>query len=139
MPRRWCSALGLITVAPWLLVSVQNLTDDAPDGTYRSVLAMLAAQLLVLLAFAATWTRWKAVPALLALSVAAYALAAIFAAIENDGSPVLAVILFTLAPAMAALPIILSSRGQTAGSGRVPQPRPAAELVGAADPRTPVQ
>jgi hypothetical protein len=110
MPRRWCSVLGLITVAPWLLVSIQNLTDDAPDATHRSILLMLTAQLLVLLAFAATWTGWKAVTPFLAVSVAAYALAAAFAAIDNAGDPVLAVILFTLAPAMAALPIMLADR-----------------------------
>ncbi|MEO3859104.1 hypothetical protein [Acrocarpospora sp. B8E8] len=99
-----------MTVAPWFLVSIQNLTDDAPDATYRSMLAMLATQLLLLLAFAATWTRWKAAPPLLASSVVAYALAAAFAAIDNNGDPVLAVILFALAPAMAALPIMLTGR-----------------------------
>jgi hypothetical protein len=102
--------LGLVTVAPWLLVSIQNLADDAPDATYRSILAMLTAQLLVLLAFAATWTRWKAVPPLLAFSVIAYALAAAFTALDNNGNPILAIILFTLAPAMAALPIMLTGR-----------------------------
>ncbi|GIH24219.1 hypothetical protein Aph01nite_25290 [Acrocarpospora phusangensis] len=110
MPRRWCSLLGLFTVAPWLLVSVQNLADDAPDGTSRSILLMLTAQSLVLLAFAATWTRWRAVPPFLAFAVVAYALAAAFAAIDNNGDPILAVVLFTLAPAMAALPIVLTGR-----------------------------
>lgn len=114
--RSWmrpiCAVLGIVTVAPWLAVSIQGLAErDAPDGTVRSTMVMLAAQVILVVAFLANWRRaggWVARSALLA-GIAGYAAAAAFSSLDNVGEPVLAVIaslIFAGPPLLAALPLL---------------------------------
>jgi hypothetical protein len=104
---RLCCALGILAVLPWLYVSVQGLRDDAPDGTIRSLVVMLVAQLSVVLAFLAAWWRLRVAPWLLIAAIVGYAVAGAFAAADNDGAPILAALIFPAIPAMAAGPLLV--------------------------------
>jgi hypothetical protein len=104
---RLCCALGILAVLPWLYVSIQGLRDDAPDGTIRSMVAMLVAQIGVVLAFLAAWSRLRLAPWLLIAAIAGYAAAGVFAAADNNGAPILAALIFPAIPAMAAGPLLV--------------------------------
>ncbi len=110
-PVGWVSrgfaALGIVTLLPWVFVSIQNLRDDAPDGTIRSMVVLLVARVALVAAFAATWWRWGPARPLLVLSLVGYAASAAFAAADNGGSPVLAALVFVVVPACAATPILI--------------------------------
>jgi len=119
--RSWirpiCAMLGVLTVGPWLAVSIQGLAErDAPDGAFRSTALMLAAQIVLVVAFLANWRRasgWVARSAVLA-AIAGYGAAAAFASLDNLGEPVLAVIaslIFAGPPLLAALPLIATGEG----------------------------
>jgi hypothetical protein len=114
--RSWlrpsCTAIGILTVGPWLAVSIQGLSErDAPDGSFRSMAVMLAAQVLLVGAFLANGRRasgWVARFALLA-AIAGYAGAAAFSSLDNVGEPALAVfasLIFAGPPLLAALPLL---------------------------------
>ena len=114
--RSWlrpiCTVLGVLTVGPWLVVSIQGLAErDAPDGTLRSSAVMLAAQVILVLAFLANWRRASgrvARSALLA-AIAGYGAATAFASLDNLGEPLLAgfaALIFAGPPLLAALPLI---------------------------------
>ena len=118
--RAWlrpiCTVLGIVTVAPWLAVSIQGLAErDAPDASFRSMAVMLAAQVILVVAFLANWRRasgWAARSALLA-AVAGYGAAAAFSSLDNLGEPALAVIatlIFAGPPLLAALPLLPRAR-----------------------------
>lgn len=115
--RSWlrpiCTMFGILTVSPWLAVSIQGLAErDAPDGTLRSTLVMLAAQVVLVLAFLANWRRasgWVARSVLLA-AVAGYAAASVFSSLDNVGEPALAgfaALVFAGPPLLAAVPLLL--------------------------------
>jgi len=114
--RSWlrpiCAVLGILTVGPWLAVSIQGLAErDAPDATFASMTVMLTAQVLVVVAFLANGRRasgWMARSLLLA-AVASYGAAAAFSSLDNLGEPVLAVfatLIFAGPPLLAALPLL---------------------------------
>jgi peptidoglycan/LPS O-acetylase OafA/YrhL len=104
------AALGALSVAPWLAVSVQGLRDDAPDGTHRSLIVMLVAQLALLAAFASSWSRSRAVAVALPLAVAGYVAAAAFAAADNGGSPLVSALVFGAVPALTAAFVLMPGR-----------------------------
>ena len=111
-PLRWVSriavVLGVVCVLPWALFSALAISEtDAPDATLRSMIGLLAAQVVLIVAFVATLWPWRLGRALLVAALAAYAAAAAFAAADNHGSPLLAVLLFPVPPAMAAAPILI--------------------------------
>lgn len=113
---RWLFAgLGLLSVSPWLAVSIQGLGErEAPDATYGSLVAMLVAQVGVAASFAANWwlRRGRGGAALLAVMTCGYAGAAAFAAADNGRGPLLAVVaavIFAGPPFLAAMPLMLSS------------------------------
>jgi hypothetical protein len=105
--------VGVVTVAPWLLVTIQTLRDDAPDMARGWGWVMLGAQVALVLAFLANWWRRRAAALLLVAALAGYAAATALAAASNNGTPVLAALLFTLPPALAAVPIVLGARRGT--------------------------
>jgi len=118
--RSWlrpiCAVLGIVTIAPWLAVSIQGLAErDAPDATLRSTTIMLAAQAILVVAFLANWRRasgWAARSTLLA-AIAGYGAATAFSSLDNVGEPVLAVIaslIFAGPPLLAALPLLPRAR-----------------------------
>lgn len=102
----WVFALlGVLSVAPWLLVSIQGLREtDAPDATVRSLIATLTAQIVLIAAFL---TRRRP---LLVVSIFAYGVTTALAAADNHGQPLLALVIFAAPPAMAAVPILLLRR-----------------------------
>jgi predicted anti-sigma-YlaC factor YlaD len=101
------AGLGVLSVAPWLLFSVQGIREtDAPDATLRSMVGTLVAQSVLVIAFLATWWPSRAAGLVLVLALVGYAVTTGFAAADNDGSPLLAAAVFTAPPAMAALPIL---------------------------------
>ncbi|WP_433796425.1 hypothetical protein [Actinoplanes sp. CA-252034] len=127
--RSWtrpiCVLTGILTVSPWLAVSVQGLAErDAPDGTFRSMAVMLAAQILVVVAFLANWRRTSGRVSRIALlaGLVGYGAAAAMSSLDNVGEPVLAVVaclLFAGPPLLAAVPLLI-------GSAMAPDhPRPA--------------
>jgi hypothetical protein len=110
--RPICAMLGILTVGPWLAVSIQGLAErDAPDGTFRSLAVMLAAQVVLVVAFLANWRRasgWAARASLLA-AIAGYGAATAFSSLDNLGEPVPAVIASLILagpPLLAALPLL---------------------------------
>lgn len=126
--RVWLSRLfvllGVVSVAPWLIASAQGLGDDAPDGTYRSMLTMLIAEVALAVAFLANLWRRNARAAGLGLMVTifGYAGAAAFAAADNGQHPVLtlvAPVLFAGPPLMLAVPLVV-----LAWSSRTASPTP---------------
>lgn len=116
MVRTWlrpaCAILGILTIGPWLAVSIQGLTErDAPDATFGSMAVMLAAQLVVVAAFLANWRQASGWPArsTLAAAIIAYGAAAAYSSLDNVGEPALAVfaaLIFAGPPLLAALPLI---------------------------------
>jgi hypothetical protein len=101
------AALGVLSVAPWLLFSVQGLREtDAPDATVRSMVATLAAQLVLIAAFLATFRPVPRAGLLLVISLISYAATTALAAADNHGYPLLAAVIFVAPPAMAAAPIL---------------------------------
>jgi hypothetical protein len=106
-PSRVFAAVGLLSVAPWALFSLLGLADDAPDGTARSMIGMLVAQILLMAAFVASCWPWRPARTLLIATLAGYAAATAFGAADNNGHPLLAALIFTTPPALAATPIIL--------------------------------
>lgn len=107
-PARVAAALGVVTVLPWLYVSVQGLRDDAPDGTVRSMVVLLIARVVLVSVFVASCWPWRLRKPALVAAVVAYAGCAAFAAADNHGSPLLAAVIFPAAPAIAATLIIMS-------------------------------
>lgn len=111
--RPICAMLGILTVGPWLAVSIQGLAErDAPDATFGSMAVMLAAQVVLVVAFLANWRRasgWVARSVLLA-AIAGYGAATAFSSLDNVGEPLLAVIasvIFAGPPLLAAAPLLL--------------------------------
>jgi len=98
---------GVISVLPWLSASVDMVRDDAPDGTLRSLWAMLVAQAVVALAFAIACLPWRGGRLLLAVALAGYAVTIALSAADNGGAPVLAALVLTTPSALAALPVLL--------------------------------
>jgi hypothetical protein len=110
---RWATALlGILTVAPWLVVSVFGMMErDAPDATFRSMTVMLAAEVILVAAFLANWRRasGRAARAVLLSAVAGYGAAAAFSALDNVGQPaavLVAPLIFAGPPLLAALPML---------------------------------
>lgn len=114
--RTWlrpaCAMLGVLTVGPWLAVSIQGLAErDAPDATFGSIAAMLAAQIILIAAFLANCRRTSGwlVRSTLAAAIIGYGAAAAFSSLDNVGEPVLAVfaaLIFAGPPLLAAVPLI---------------------------------
>jgi hypothetical protein len=104
---RLCCALGILAVLPWLYDSIQGLRDDAPDGTIRSMVVMLVAQLGVVLAFLAAWSRLRVAPWLLIAAIAGYAAAGAFAAALDFGDTDLAALIIPEIQAMPAGPLLV--------------------------------
>jgi len=110
--RPMCAVLGIVTVAPWLAVSIQGLAErDAPDATLRSTAVMLAAQVILVVAFLANWRRASGLVArsTLLAAIAGYGAATAFSSLDNLGAPALAVIaslIFAGPPLLAALPLL---------------------------------
>jgi hypothetical protein len=125
--RSWtrpiCVAVGILTVSPWLAVSVQGLAErDAPDATFRSMAVMLAAQVVVVAAFLANGRRavGRGPRFTLLAALVGYGAAAAFSSLDNLGEPVLAVVaalIFAGPPLMAAFPL-LGSTGLTPENSR---------------------
>ncbi|BEL04295.1 hypothetical protein Q0Z83_024860 [Actinoplanes sichuanensis] len=117
--RSWtrpvCVAVGILTVSPWLAVSVQGLAErDAPDGSPRSTAIMLAAQILVVVAFLANRRRTAGRRPRITLLAAllGYGAAAAASSLDNVGEPALAVVaalLFAGPPLLAAFPLLSTS------------------------------
>jgi len=121
--RSWArpvfAVLGVLTVGPWLAVSIQGLAErDSPDGTFRSTVVMLAVQVVLVAAFLANWRRagGRAARSVLLAALAGYGCAAAFSSLDNVGEPFLAAIaalLFAGPPLLAALPLLArSARGR---------------------------
>jgi hypothetical protein len=104
------AGIGVLSVLPFAYGFVLQLRDDAPDGTVRSTVAMLAAQALVAAAFVASLWRWPLRAATLVASIAVYAGAAAFTAWDNGGWPLVAALVFAAVPALAATPIVVLDR-----------------------------
>jgi hypothetical protein len=104
--------LGILTVGPWLAVSIQGLAErDAPDATFGSIAAMLAAQIILIAAFLANCRRTSGwlVRSTLAAAIIGYGAAAAFSSLDNVGEPALAVfaaLIFAGPPLLAAVPLI---------------------------------
>lgn len=121
--RRLCALIGALTVLPWLLFSVQGLRDDAADMPREWAWLVLVAQLALTAAFLANWWQWRAGPPVLLAAIAGYAGAVSVAAAYNDGTPLLAAILFAGTPMLAAVPVVLPGLFQR-GSARSMRPTP---------------
>lgn len=104
---RVAAILGPLAVAPFAYAQVFMLQDDSPDGTTRSSVVMLAAQVFVMVAFLATLWRWPLRAVTLLVSIVAYSAAAAFAAWDNGGWPVAAAIVWPAAPALLAVPVVV--------------------------------
>jgi hypothetical protein len=105
------SILGVIGVLPWALVSIQGITEtDAPDATMRSMVAMLVAQCVLVVAFVATYWPWRTARALVMVALVGYVVTNALAAADNNGDPLLAALIFVIPPTMAAVPILLLQR-----------------------------
>lgn len=104
---RVAAVLGVVSVAPLAYAQVLVLRDDAPDATFRSSVVMLAAQVLVAVAFLASLRRWPLRALTLVVAIVAYAGAAAFAGWDNGGWPLVAAIVFPAAPALLATPIVV--------------------------------
>jgi hypothetical protein len=104
---RVVAILGVVSVAPLAYAQVLVLRDDAPDATFRSSVVMLAAQMLVAVAFLASLRRWPLRAVTLVVAILVYAGAAAFAGWDNGGWPVLAAIVFPAAPALLVTPIVV--------------------------------
>jgi hypothetical protein len=113
--RPLCAVLGVLTVAPWLAVSIQGLAErDAPDASFRSIAAMLAAQVILVAAFLlnARPGSGRAARSGLLAALAAYAVAAALSSLDNLGEPLLATIaslIFAGPPLLAALPLLATA------------------------------
>lgn len=113
--RSWlrpiCAVLGILTVGPWLAVSIQGLAErDAPDATFPSLAVMLAAQVVLVVAFLANGRRAGGGVARFALltAIVGYGAAAAFSSLDNVGEPALAAfasLIFAGPPLLAALPL----------------------------------
>lgn len=117
------SILGILSVLPWALVSIQGISEtDAPDATMRSMIAILVAQSVLIVAFAATFRPRRAVRVLVVVALVGYAVTAALGAADNNGHPVLAALIFAVPPALAAVPILLigalSGRRRQWGGGQ---------------------
>jgi len=108
--RRLLALVGVVPVAPWLLVSIQGLRDDAPDLRPGYGIALLIAQIGVIVAFLANWWQWRPGPAVLLLAIAGYGVVAGVVAGNNNGWPVVAGLVFAGPPLLAAIPLVLFSR-----------------------------
>jgi len=104
---RVAAILGAVSVAPLAYAQVLILRDDAPDATFRSSVLMLAAQVLVAVAFLASLRRWSLRAWTLVVAIVACAGAAAFAGWDNGGWPIVAAIVFPAAPALLATPIVI--------------------------------
>jgi hypothetical protein len=117
-PSRLFSAIGVLTVLPWALFSIQGISEtDAPDGTLRSMVAMLVAQGVLMVAFVVACWPWRPARLLIVVALLGYATTAAFGAADNNGYPLLAAVIFVLPPTMAAIPIlVLGVVGRRLGS-----------------------
>jgi hypothetical protein len=115
--RRAFALAGAVLVAPWLLVSVLQLTEtDAPDIAWEYSLLMAVCQLIVVIAFLANWWAARASRVAVLVSILVYAIATGVAA-QDFGQPLLAALVFGVPPLLAAIPILLLARA-------LPEPAP---------------
>lgn len=104
--RRASVLAGVILVAPWLLVSILQLTEtDAPDIAFGHGLLMAVAEALVVGAFLANWRPSRGARAALLVAVSLHPVAIAVAA-SDRGSPLLAALIFGLPVLLAAVPVL---------------------------------
>jgi len=108
--RRLYAMLGAGPVAFWAFVSWLQLQDDAPDIPRHLALMLFATELSLVVAFLANWWLPRAGLVAVWTVIPAYAVVSAVAAAGNDGSPVLAALIFAVPPLFAAVPLVFLPR-----------------------------